>query len=267
MRPRRVRLGRDRLLLLTGLAVATALCWGYVVTGPGAAGGMHVAGAMHHVAGGAGRRDVAGGPGSAAFAAALWAIMMAGMMLPSAAPMIVTYAAVSRRDGVGHLRRTGLFLLAYVAVWSAVSLVGMGAQAGLSAAGVLAPGGGVARPLVSVGVLLVAGVYQLSPIKHACLRRCRTPLGFLLTEWRPGGAGALRMGTRHGAECVLCCWAVMALMLVVGLHDLLWMGALTVFMLAEKALPGGHRLARASGAALLAAGAWLAWQGVVAALG
>ncbi len=231
-------LGRDRLILLAGVGGATALCWLYTVD--------------------AATRPHSGGhaTGHPALALGMWAIMMAGMMLPAASPMIVTYAAVSRREAKGHLARTALFVFSYLVVWSGVSAAGATAQWGLASASLLSSAGASASPLLSGCVLIGAAVYQLSPLKHACLHRCRTPLGFLLTEWRPGPAGALRLGALHGAECVLCCWALMALMLVVGVMDLRWMGALTAFMLAEKALPGGHRIARVSAIGLLAWGTW-----------
>ncbi len=197
------------------------------------------------------------GFGALPWVLAMWSVMMCAMMLPAAAPMIVTYAAVSRRREDGHLRRTGLFTLAYLGVWLGVSALGALAQCALGSAALLSPRGATTAPLLSGGLLLGAGAYQLTPLKHACLRRCRTPLGFLLTEWRPGGAGALRMGTRHGIECVLCCWAIMALMFVLGTMNLIWMGVLTVLMSAEKLAPGGHRIGRAAAVLFLGWGGWL----------
>ncbi len=237
-------LGRDRLILLGGVGAATALCWLYTIDG---AMGRHAA-----------------GPGSEpVLAVVMWAIMMAGMMLPAASPMIMTYAAISRREAKGHVARSALFVLSYLLVWGGVSVAGAAAQWALASASLLSPAGASENALLSGGVLIGAGVYQLSPLKHACLHRCRTPMGFLLTEWRPGAGGAVRLGILHGGECVLCCWALMALMLVVGVMDLRWMAALTAFMLAEKALPGGHWIARASGVALLGAGAWWLAQGAM----
>jgi predicted metal-binding membrane protein len=104
--------------------------------------------------------------------------------------------------------------------------------------------------------LLGAGVWQLTPLKHACLRRCRTPLGFLIVEWRPGARGALVLGARHGTECVLCCWALMAVMLGVGTMSLAAMVVLTALMVAEKVAPGGHHIGRAAAVILFAWGGW-----------
>ena len=103
-------------------------------------------------------------------------------------------------------------------------------------------------------MLLAAGAFQLTPLKHACLQRCRSPLGFLLTEWRPGASGALHMGIKHGVYCVGCCWALMALMFYAGTMNLLWIAGLALLMLAEKVLPGGRSLSYAVGIALAVGG-------------
>jgi len=227
------------------MAAVTALCWAYLLKGP-------VSGAAP--------------PGSAhglAVALPLWAVMMTGMMLPSTAPMLFAYAQVSRRDASGHLARTLAFILAYLGLWVLASALGALAQTGLQAAGVLSHLGASTLPALSGGLLLVAGAYQLSPLKQACLRGCRTPMGFLLTEWRPGARGALVMGARHGAECILCCWALMALCFVLGTMNLLWMGILTLIMLVEKTFPGGRRVGIVAGWAFLAWGAWVLLESLV----
>jgi predicted metal-binding membrane protein len=179
------------------------------------------------------------------------------MMLPSAAPMLLTYERVSGCVPRGHLVRTLLFAVAYLALWTGFSIVGAAGQVGLHATGMLSHLGASTRPLLSAALLLTAGAYQLSPLKQACLHRCRTPMGFVLTEWRPGARGALEMGLRHGTECVLCCWALMALAFVLGTMNLLWMAVLTILMLVEKTFPGGRLIG------LLAGYAFLLWAAAV----
>ena len=145
---------------------------------------------------------------------ALWAVMMVAMMLPAASPMILTFASISARNGRSPVPRTAIFVAAYLAVWAIASAAGAFAQMGISTS--TARTSTHSTPLLRAGALLVAGIWQLTPFKHACLHRCRTPLGFLVTEWREGMRGAAAMGVRHGTDCVLCCWALMAVMLALG---------------------------------------------------
>jgi predicted metal-binding membrane protein len=186
----------------------------------------------------------------------LWSDMTVAMMLPAASPMIVTFAAVSGRKGGSAALRTALFVSAYLAVWWVASGGGALAQAALEAVAGGAREGVPSGRLLFAVALLGAGVWQLTPLKHACLRRCRTPLGFLIVEWRPGARGALVLGARHGTECVLCCWALMAVMLGVGTMSLAAMVVLTALMVAEKVAPGGHHIGRAAAVILFAWGGW-----------
>jgi predicted metal-binding membrane protein len=191
-------------------------------------------------------------PGLAA--GAMWIAMMLGMMLPAAVPMCATYVRVASRDGRRQWLAIAAFVGAYVALWIGVSALAAWTQQQAADAGLwsrLSPG---AQTIASGAMLIAAGLYQFTPLKHACLRRCRTPLGFLLTEWRPGASGALRLGFLHGRDCIFCCWSMLALMFIVGTMNLLWMAALTVLMLVEKCAPGGPVFARLSGAALVAWG-------------
>ena len=186
----------------------------------------------------------------------LWGVMTVAMMLPAASPMIVTFAAVSGRNGGPVVLRTTLFVAGYLGVWLVVSAGGALVQAGLYAATAGAHQGGLSGELLFAGALVGAGAWQLTPLKHACLRRCRTPLGFLIAEWRPYACGALVMGARHGGECVLCCWALMAVMLGLGAMSLAAMAVLTALMVAEKVAPGGHHIGRAAALVLFAWGGW-----------
>lgn len=190
-------------------------------------------------------------------AVGIWTAMMVGMMVPSAVPMFNAYAALSHRRPTGHALRVTLFVLPYVVLWALFALAGSTAQSMLRTAGHASRWDGGNGATMAAASLAVAGAYQLSPLKHACLRRCRSPLGFLLMEWRPGVGGAFRLGLRHGVECVLCCWALMGLMFVVGAMNVLWMAGLAVVMFTEKVVPRGQLIARVTGVGLLLAATWM----------
>lgn len=233
----------ERVVLLGGLATITTLSWLYVV--PAAI-----------------RADASASSSTAGVVvvAPMWVAMMVGMMLPTAAPMVMRYATVSRRVRAGHTARVVSFVLVYLALWSAVSVVGAAIQVSLHRSRLVTEMGASSSTLLSSALLAFAGIYQLSPLKRACLRRCRSPLAFLVAEWRPGLAGAVRLGVLHGAECVLCCWALMTLVFVVGAMNLLWMAGLMLLMIAEKALPGGERVATVVGLGLIVCAAYLPFR-------
>lgn len=187
---------------------------------------------------------------------AMWAVMMVAMMLPSASPMILAFTTMNRRRAptgrpLGH---TGMFVLGYLVVWAAFSGVATAAQWGLHVAALLSPGMVTASPAVGAGLLIAAGLFQWTPLKRACLIRCRSPLSFLLAEWREGARGALVMGLRHGAYCVGCCWLLMSLLFIAGVMNLVWVAAIAAFVLVEKAVPAGDRVGRLAGALLVVAG-------------
>ena len=187
----------------------------------------------------------------------MWAVMMVAMMLPSAAPMVATYALVAEGRGGSPRVRVWLFAAGYVAVWIAFSAVVTVLQTAMDQAAMLTGAMRVA-PLAGGVILALAGAYQLSPLKRKCLRHCQSPLGFLMTHWRDGGVGAVVMGLDHGAFCVGCCWMLMALLFVAGVMNLLWVAVLTAFVLIERATPWGATLATVSGFALIAGGLALA---------
>lgn len=188
----------------------------------------------------------------------MWAVMMVAMMVPSASPMILTFATINRKRLVDEtpLIRTGLFLVGYLLVWAGYSLLAALGQWGLHSAALLSPAL-AAAPWVGGLLLVGAGVYQFTPLKDACLSRCQSPFGFILTQWREGAAGALVMGLRHGAFCVGCCWVLMALLFVAGVMNLLWVAAIAAFVLLEKVAPLGRVVSRLAGAILILWGAWL----------
>jgi predicted metal-binding membrane protein len=189
----------------------------------------------------------------------MWAVMMVGMMLPSAAPLVLMYGAAARRRGSGARATESIYALAagYITVWALFSVVATASQRLLSAWFILSPMMTLTIPAAGAGLLLVAGLYQLTPLKRICLQHCRSPFNVLIHRWREGTAGAFRMGLDHGAHCLGCCWALMLLLFVGGVMNLAVIAALTVFVAFEKLSPFGIHSARMSGALLIAAGVWM----------
>lgn len=193
--------------------------------------------------------------GAASFA--MWTSMMVAMMLPVAAPTIDAFAGITRRrrERRDAYTPTLVFVVGYLLAWSIFSAVAAIVQWQLYRAALFTPTMENASPLLAGTALLTAGLYQFTPFKRACLRGCRTPLFFIMSEWREGVGGALSMGMRHGLTCVGCCWAVMVLMFCISVMDLRWAAALAVYAAAEKLLPGGETvIAPAFGAAAVAGG-------------
>lgn len=185
----------------------------------------------------------------------MWSVMMAAMMLPSTAPMIATHSRVSAAKG--GTQDTVFFALGYLVVWTSFSLVAAGLQWGLQGMSLLSHMLVLKSDGFAGMLLILAGIIQWSPLKDMCLTMCRTPVGFFTTHWRPGRSGALTMGIRHGAFCVGCCWALMALLFVFGVMNLVAIGLLTAVVAAEKLLPHGEKIAKAGGVVLIAWGAYL----------
>jgi predicted metal-binding membrane protein len=179
----------------------------------------------------------------------VWVVMMAAMMLPSVAPTVALYASMTRRRSPAAPL---LFATGYLVAWTAAGLLAYA----LFAVGRELLGGSLAWDgagrWAAGGTLLVAAAYELTPLKDACLTRCRSPLGFLLGSWRPGPGGAVRMGARHGAWCVGCCWALMAALFALGVMSLAWMAFVAALIALEKTLPGRRRWLTAATAAVLA---------------
>ena len=191
-------------------------------------------------------------PGYAVLMFCMWWNMMVAMMLPSAAPMILLFATVNRRQrDTGHpYVPTSIFALGYLAVWAGFSLVAVALQWGFERTALLSPMLAATNVIFGGVLLLAAGAYQLTPMKQACLRHCRSPLAFLGTHWRRGAQGALRMGIEHGAYCVGCCWFLMGLLFFGGVMNLYWIVGLALFVLFEKTFPAGHWLGYATGVVL-----------------
>jgi predicted metal-binding membrane protein len=190
----------------------------------------------------------------------IWVTMMAAMMLPSVAPMVLVFSRISRdreRQGRAFVP-TWIFLAGYLVAWTLYGIAAYGAFRVLR----WAVGGSLdwdgAGAWLAGGALLVAGLYELTPLKRVCLRHCRGPFHFVLHDWRDGRGGALRMGVEHGAFCVGCCWGLMLALFALGVMSLLWMAVIAALIFAEKLLPAGESFARAFAVALVGAGIWVA---------
>jgi predicted metal-binding membrane protein len=247
-RPLNAVLNRQRAITAVALAVLTALAWAWLLHGAGM--GMETDRmAMEMDA------PAEWSAANIVLAFSMWWVMMAAMMLPAAAPVILLYARVTAGGDPEAQPATGSFLGGYLAVWGLFSLTAAGLQAGLERFGVLDPMTmSAAGKWFSAVVLIAAGLYQLSPLKDACLSRCRNPAVFLSRHYRPGRSGAFRLGLLHGAFCVGCCWLLMALLFVGGVMNLAWIALLTLLVAAEKLLPGGRRVALAAGLGFVAWG-------------
>jgi len=250
---------RDRLALLAGLAVITTAAWAYLVvaarrmtSGPGAMSGQSMAPVMHAMTGVQ--------PWTAAefgLRLGMWAVMMVAMMVPTAVPMTLLYAAVARKAAAQHspVAPAFVFVAGYAAMWTAFSLAATATQWGLDQAALLSSMMVSRSAWLGAILLIAAGVYQLTPLKNTCLRNCRAPAHFLSRHWRAGRPGAFRMGVRLGAYCLGCCWILMGLLFVGGVMNLTWIAAIAVFVLLEKTVPFGVNGGRVAGAAMILAGA------------
>lgn len=188
----------------------------------------------------------------------MWVVMMIGMMTPSVAPMILVYARIGRQTAGGPFAASVWFALGYLLSWTVFSLAATSAQWALERAALLTPMMESASNLLGAIVLIIAGLYQWTPLKYACLSYCQTPLGFILRYgFRREATGALALGLRHGLYCVGCCWAVMALLFVAGVMNLFWIAALSALVLLEKVVPLGRLVPRVVGIAFMAGGALL----------
>lgn len=245
-------LRRDRLIVAAGLAVVVVLAWVYLAAGAGMDTDMAEM-SMD--------MPMPWSPLYAVLVFVMWWVMMIAMMVPSAAPTILLFAAIRRKQGPpdSPSAQAWMFCGGYLLMWAGFSLLAVLAQWALEHAGLLSMAMASTSALLGGAVLLAAGLYQLTPLKKACLRYCQNPVLFLSRYWQPGEAGALRMGLRHGGYCLGCCWFLMALLFVGGVMNLAWVAGIALYVAAEKLLPMGRALSRLTGFALCAAGvAWLA---------
>ncbi len=244
-------LQRERLFVFVCLASVMTISWAYMLYmawGMSEAGEHMTMGCLMNWA----PRDIA-------HLFIMWTIMMTAMMFPSATPMILIFTSFNgrQRETERALMPVGLFVLGYFFVWTSYSVLAATAQWGLHATTLLSHNLIISSPALGGVLLVAAGIFQWTPFRDACMSKCRSPLGFLMAEWREGRLGALIMGLKHGLNCVGCCWLLMLLSFVLGVMNLLWMAGLTIFMLVEKAYPGSQWVSRTSGMILILWGVWV----------
>jgi predicted metal-binding membrane protein len=252
-------LRRDRAIVVAGLLAVAAVAWIVLLHGMAAMPGSDMA-AM----GGMGMGDMAmpmGGDVASTRHAleigAMWAVMMAAMMLPGASPMILLYTKIASQRGGGRSSAgaSGVFVLGYLVVWALFSVGAAALQLAFERYALISPAMRATSATLAGVVLIAAGVYQFTPAKRACLRHCRSPLEFVMLHFRPGARGAFGMGARHGAYCVGCCWLLMLLLFVGGVMNVAWIAGIALYVFVEKTVPAGHWVSRATGIVLIAWGA------------
>lgn len=184
---------------------------------------------------------------------AMWSVMQIAMMSPTAVPMVLMHAKIARhrREHARPYTATALFLSGYLIVWTLFSLTFAAVQSLLQRLDLLSPAMASNTPWLAAALLIAAGLFQFSSLKHACLTQCRSPVPYFMGQWRNGHAGALVMGLKHGVHCVGCCWILMALLFVAGVMNLLWMALITAFVLIEKLAPRGDEIGRIAGVGLI----------------
>ena len=248
---------RDRLVVISGIVALSLLTWAWTVWMGWDMQGMYLGEemVMPHMH--------AWTSGHFLMMFAMWSVMMVAMMVPTAAPMVLTFSRVNRKRRARQQPyvSTSIFLGGYLVAWTGYSLLATFLQWGLESAALLSPAMASRSALFGGGLLIATGLFQFTPLKQACLKHCRTPFQFLLQDWRDGKIGAFLMGLNHGGYCLGCCWFLMLLLFVAGVMNLLWMAAITVFVLLEKVAPRGDWIGRAGGVLMVGAGGWLLWSG------
>jgi predicted metal-binding membrane protein len=249
-----VVLKRDRVIVGAGLLLITAVAWWYTADAARQMGEV----TMHMSR-----------PDSNAWSIAsllplfvMWMVMMVAMMLPSATPMILTFAAVARnrRQHQRPYVPVVVFASGYLAAWGGFSAAATVAQWLLHREALLSPVMVSSSALLGGILCLLAGIFQFTPLKRSCLTHCRAPLEFITAHWREGWGGAFAMGLEHGLFCTGCCWALMALLFVLGVMNLLWIAVLTVLVGLEKILPRRAFIRRGTGVLLAIWGLWVLFR-------
>ncbi len=258
-------LRRDRMIVVAALAALAVLAWAdlFWLAGDMQMDGMDMTG-FRAIPAGQGLMMPANAPWQPiefVYVFAMWVAMMIGMMTPSVAPMILIYARVGRQAVAQGkpFAASGWFAAGYLVAWTVFSAFATSAQWGLERAALLTAMMESASNILGGIVLILAGLYQWTPLKGACLSYCRSPLAFIQDQggFRREPSGALALGFRHGLYCIGCCWALMALLFVGGVMNLLWIAALAILVLVEKLAPRGWLVARLAGVVFVAAGLWL----------
>ena len=242
------RMGREYFLILCCLVGLSVLAWIVTVRHMGGAGPALMMGSM-----------TMGMPFSVAnmlLYIALWGVMMVAMMFPAIVPVAGIFATLARRKREQQLPSTPVwaFVSGYALLWTLTGSVGYAADLTMQTLPARFPMLKTYSMLISGALLVVAGLYQLTPLKDRCLSHCRSPFAFLMAHWRDGYGGAFQMGVAHGLYCLACCWSLMMVMFIMGTMNLVWMGALTIAILLEKSLPAGPTFGRGIGATLIALG-------------
>ncbi len=249
---------QDKKIVVSGLFTVAAIGWLYMFYMAWAMGNMHLIDMWMPPHGGVRPWTV----WDYFMLFLMWLTMMLAMMTPTAAPMVLMFATVNKQKKLKQqpYAPTFIFLAGYLVAWAIFSIVASAIQWPLHESGLLNPMMNSRSYLMSGGILIVAGLYQWTPMKDVCLHQCRTPLGFLMTAWKDGKIGAFKMGLHHGLFCVGCCWALMAVLFAVGVMNILWVILITIFVLLEKILPISPKLMRTiTGLALIIWGSyWLA---------
>jgi predicted metal-binding membrane protein len=250
-------LKRDRTITAVCLAAIISLAWLYTAMVASMSSGGAMADAASQMAM---PQDNPWGTVDFLLMVVMWMVMMVAMMLPSASPMILVFANANRRrhEAQDPYLHTSLFASAYLVVWVGFAAIATLANWALHSGGLMTSMMGSALPLWAAAILIAAGLYQFTPLKLACLNKCRSPLAFIMSEWREGRLGAFVMGLRHGGYCLLCCWSLMALLFVLGVMNLAWIALLAAFVLIEKLATGGPWVSRVSGLLLFGWGVWIA---------
>ncbi len=253
-------LRRDRQVVATALIAVIAMAWLWILLGAGtgmSAKDMILEPGLDGMA--SMMAPAVWTVGYAGVMFTMWWVMMAAMMLPSAAPILLLFARINRKEkSVGRpFIPTGIFAAGYLVAWGAFSALATGLQWALERLGVLSPMMVTTSYWLEGAILLTAGVWQLTPIKGICLRHCRSPMGFLVQSWRPGRSGAFRMGLEHGSFCLGCCWFLMGLLFFGGIMNLFWIIGLAAFVLLEKTVPMGSWIGRIVGIGVAAWGVLL----------
>jgi predicted metal-binding membrane protein len=262
-------LRRDRVIVLTALAIITATAWADLawLADDMAMGGMDMTG-FRMIPAGRSLMMPAREPWQPiefGYVFAMWVVMMIGMMTSSVAPMILIYARVGRQAATQDkpFAASGWFAAGYLLAWTSFSLVATSLQWALERAALLTPMMESASNILGAIVLILAGIYQWTPLKEACLAYCQSPLLFIQQQggFRGDPGGALALGFRHGIYCIGCCWALMALLFVGGVMNLLWIAVLAILILLEKLTPFGRVVARIAGVGFIASGVWMLARG------
>jgi predicted metal-binding membrane protein len=245
---------RDRILISAAVGLITLLAWAYLIH----LDRQMTAGAEYDKAMAAMgmTSSTAWTAIDALFAFNMWAVMMVGMMAPAAMPVLMLFAIAHAKRGEPERLAVFIFGTGYVAVWCGFSAAAVLVQWILQQRAMLTSAMAAAGPRLAGAILVAVGLYQLTSWKSRCLSNCRSPLGFLMTNWRDGKLGAFRMGLLHGADCLGCCWALMCALFVVGVMNLLWVATLTAFVLLEKVGPAGATIARIAGVVMIMLGAF-----------